>query len=85
MPAIIDPGKCIRCGTCANICVTDCFAPYEKGELPVVRYPEECWHCRSCVMDCPAGAISLYYPLPISILYKDAPKRDESSEGGAQV
>ena len=80
MPPVINSEKCTRCGTCANVCVTDCYGPFIKGEVPRVRYPDECWHCRSCVMDCPAGAITMYYPLPLSILYKDAP--DRSQEGG---
>lgn len=82
MPPIIDPQKCVRCGTCTSICVTDCYGPTEPGQLPVVRYPDECWHCRSCVMDCPVGAIHMYYPLPLSILYKDAP---DHMEGGNTV
>ncbi len=26
------------------------------------QVPEECWHCDSCVLDCPVGAISLRIP-----------------------
>lgn len=80
MPPVIQTQKCIRCGTCASICVTDCYGPVEKGQIPVVRYPDECWHCRACVMDCPADAISMYYPLPLSILYKDAPNHRNGGE-----
>ncbi|MBI4330979.1 MAG: ferredoxin, partial [Chloroflexi bacterium] len=41
------------------------------AEVPVVRYPDECWHCNSCVYECPAeGAIRLRIPLPMMVLYK---------------
>lgn len=77
MPPVIDPETCTGCGTCATICNSQIFAPLpprRAGEknVPRVRYPEECWHCDSCVLDCPAGAIRLRLPLPYSLLYADA-------------
>ena len=74
MPAVIDKEKCIRCGTCATICGLDVFGPYEPGTVPVVRFPGECWHCNSCVLDCPVGAITLRLPLDMSLLWLDAPQ-----------
>ncbi|MBQ1390388.1 MAG: 4Fe-4S binding protein, partial [Firmicutes bacterium] len=35
----------------------------EKGCHPVVSFPDECWYCGCCVMECPTGAISLHHPL----------------------
>ena len=71
MPPVIDEEKCSGCGTCADICLQDVFFGSEKGEVPVVSYPEECWHCNACVLDCPVeGAIRLRIPLPLSICYK---------------
>lgn len=64
MPPIIDKKKCIKCNKCASICPLDVYGLVKKGETPVVRFPEECWHCRACVMDCPVGAIELRYPIP---------------------
>lgn len=64
MPPVINEEKCIGCTKCAQICCMDVFGPAEQKQTPQVRYPEECWHCRACVMDCPAGAIDLRYPLP---------------------
>ena len=72
MPPVIDEAKCIKCTKCAQICCVDVYGPAEPGEVPTVRFPEECWHCRACVMDCPAGAIDLRYPLPYMLLYKDS-------------
>ena len=64
MPPVINEEKCIGCTKCAQICCMDVFGPAEQKQTPQVRYPEECWHCRACVMDCPVGAIDLRYPLP---------------------
>lgn len=71
MPPLIDEGKCIACGKCADICSEDVFYDSKRGEVPLVTYPEECWHCNACVLDCPIdGAIRLRIPLPMMILYK---------------
>ncbi|MFM9414099.1 ferredoxin family protein [Peptococcus simiae] len=72
MPPIIDKEKCIRCQRCASICCMDVFGPITKGEVPKVRFPKECWHCRACVIECAQGAISMRYPLPLTILYREA-------------
>lgn len=74
MPPVIDESKCVGCGICAQICTMDVFGPTEKKQIPVIRYSEECWHCRACVMDCPCGAISLRYPLPLMLLHQPAPQ-----------
>ena len=71
MPPVIDPNKCKVCGKCADICSEDVFFGSRKGEVPIVRYPEECWHCNACVLDCPVeGAIRLRIPLPLMICFK---------------
>ena len=73
MPPVIDRNLCIACNKCATICCMDVFGPPVPKAIPTVRYPEECWHCRACAMDCPTGAISLRYPLTHTLLFKDAP------------
>ena len=71
MPPIIDRGKCQGCGECADACQSDVFFASEKGDVPTVTYPEECWHCNACVFVCPVeGAIRLRIPLPMMIVYK---------------
>ncbi|MCI8539144.1 MAG: ferredoxin family protein [Oscillospiraceae bacterium] len=72
MPPVIKRDLCIACGKCATICCMDVFGPVTPKEIPQVRYPEECWHCRACVMDCPVGAVSLRYPLTHTLLFQDA-------------
>lgn len=73
MPPVINASKCIKCGTCVQICCMDVYGPCEKGQIPKVRYAEECWHCRACVMDCPGGAIDLEYPLATMLLAVKSP------------
>ena len=71
MPPIINKRKCIACGVCVNVCPQDVFFGSRKKQTPVVSYPEECWHCNACVVDCPVkGAIKLRIPLPMQIVYK---------------
>ena len=71
MPPIINEEKCISCGKCYDICSEDVFFGSKKKEVPVITYPDECWHCNACVLDCPVeGAIILRIPLPMMIVYK---------------
>ena len=71
MPPIINKDRCIACGICVNICPQDVFFSSKKKKVPVVTYPEECWHCNACVLDCPKeDAIRLRIPLPMTICYK---------------
>ena len=70
MPPIVDEKKCSTCGVCVDICLQDVFCGSVDGEVPVVSYPRECYHCAACVIDCPSDAIKLRIPLPAMILYK---------------
>ena len=72
MPPILNENKCKPCGICADVCPTDVFERGPKSELPKIKYPEECWHCNSCVLDCPQSALELRIPLPAMMLYVDA-------------
>lgn len=82
MPPIINTEKCIKCGLCAQICCMDVYGPVEQGTVPSVMWPDECWHCRACVMDCPAGAITMEYPLPMTMLHVPAQRQDGGDECG---
>lgn len=70
MPPIINKDICTGCGKCVEICPSDVFWGSKKGEVPIVAYPDECWHESACVMDCPVEAITLRIPLPMMVLYK---------------
>ena len=70
MPPVINDDECTGCGACFDVCQSDVFLGSKYGEIPLISYPEECWHCSACVLDCPAEAIKLRIPLPTMILYK---------------
>ena len=72
MPPIINEENCNACGVCADICPTDVFKVVEKKKSPEIRYPEECWHCNACVLDCEQEAVKLRIPLPAMMLHVDA-------------
>ncbi len=58
MPAVIDSSKCTGCGICDEICPGDVIHINEEGIRAEVRYPDECWICGSCRMECPEDAIT---------------------------
>ena len=74
MPPVIDESKCVKCGLCAQISCMDVIkkTETEPAEI-VVRYPNECWHCRACAIDCPTQAITIRYPLSHMMLHVDVP------------
>ena len=76
MPPVIDKEKCSACGVCASVCPMDVFFGSKPKEIPVITYPEECWHCSACVVDCPVeGAIKLRMPLPMLLVTTPIPPR----------
>ncbi len=71
MPPVINEDKCICCDRCVDVCSEDVFFGSKQGQIPSVTFPEECWHCNACVLDCPVeGAVKLRIPLPMMIAYK---------------
>ena len=65
MPPVINIKKC-RCtgkagasAPCIYMCPGNCLHLDEKKQIPVVVYPEECWHCGNCRLSCPENAITL--------------------------
>lgn len=63
-PLTFDETKCIGCNRCLEACQIDLLIPAEeKGAHPIVAYPDECWYCGCCVMECPKDAIKLHHPL----------------------
>ena len=69
---VVDKEKCNACGVCADICPTDVFRAAGQKETPEIKYPEECWHCNACVLDCKQSAITLRIPLPAMMLHVEA-------------
>jgi len=46
----------------------------EDGAL--VAYPDECYTCGSCVMDCPCSAITMRIPAPMRLAAVREPGRE---------
>ncbi|GAU79787.1 ferredoxin family protein [Fusibacter sp. 3D3] len=62
-PIVIND-DCIGCLRCVDSCPIDIFMPSsEQGGIPIVAYPDECWYCGACAMECPKNAITLTHPL----------------------
>ncbi|MCL5265817.1 MAG: 4Fe-4S binding protein [Chloroflexi bacterium] len=62
MPPRIDAAKCNGCGTCDRHCPIDVIELDKGKRLAVVKYPDECWHCGSCRLDCKEGAVEIVFP-----------------------
>jgi len=60
MAILIDSERCINCNTCVEVCVMDILRGGDRH--PTVAYPDECWHCGACMMDCPVDAIRIALP-----------------------
>lgn len=58
----IDYRHCNGCGICYRICPMDVFGWDEEKGLPILAYPDECWHCGACELDCPEMAIDVEIP-----------------------
>lgn len=74
MPPVFNK-HCNGCGICASICPSDVFSREHGRHVPKVLYPEECWYCDSCVLDCPAEdgykGVELRMPLHLRVLWID--------------
>lgn len=53
-PITFNSELCTGCNRCVEVCQVDVFIPNpEAGKPPIVLYPDECWYCGCCVMECP--------------------------------
>ncbi|HIV67182.1 MAG TPA: ferredoxin family protein [Candidatus Mailhella excrementigallinarum] len=71
MPPVIHADLCKKCCRCAEACQSDVFYGSIPGTVPAVTYPDECWHCNACVMECPAGAVELRIPMNLEPMYQE--------------
>ena len=57
MPPKVDENKCTGCGTCVDVCPSECFVL--EGEKAKVVNPEDCTECETCIDSCAENAITL--------------------------
>jgi len=57
----IDLDCCTRCGACVNFCPGHVLAQ-DEGEKPYERYPQDCWYCGVCEVECPARCVEVIFP-----------------------
>jgi len=77
MPPNINAAYCTGCDRCVITCPEDVFhsgkmmddsinAQHSKApkdaKVPLVKYPDECWHCGICAIECPTDTISWIWP-----------------------
>jgi ferredoxin len=57
---VIDPAKCVACGTCAYVCVSNAITGSDSGEAYAWAYePGRCAFCARCLDHCAGGALSM--------------------------
>lgn len=54
----IDRTACRGCGRCAEDCPGNLIRTDEEGKA-LLRRPEDCWGCASCLKACAFGAIAM--------------------------
>jgi NAD-dependent dihydropyrimidine dehydrogenase PreA subunit len=57
MPPVVDEAKCNGCGTCVDVCPSECFTL--EDNISKVTDPDACVDCESCVENCAEEAIVL--------------------------
>ncbi len=62
MAVDINYKKCIGCTKCYDLCPMDVFTWDGDKDIPEVSYPEDCWFCGVCWMECPKRAIDIRFP-----------------------
>jgi NAD-dependent dihydropyrimidine dehydrogenase PreA subunit len=66
-PVIFNEKVCTGCNKCVDLCVMNILMPNpEKGQPPIILYPDECYYDGLCVVNCPLwqkASITLNHPL----------------------
>ena len=56
----MDMDACTGCGTCYEVCPSECFGEPENGKVNVIEDNRaECVGCRACETQCPDEAIEV--------------------------
>lgn len=64
---ILDPARCLACGVCAYVCVSDAITGVNEERAYHWSYePARCTFCARCADCCPGRALSMDpHPLPV--------------------
>ncbi len=65
-PEILD--DCIGCVICVDMCPGDVLAMDAERNKAVVTYPDECWYCGVCRLECPVNAVAFEFPITMTRL-----------------
>lgn len=52
---------CIRCGVCVEFCPGHVLDS-DPESRPFERYPDSCWYCGVCGIECPEKCIEVIFP-----------------------
>ncbi len=58
MSIFIDRNKCVGCGKCADVCPGNLLKITDHKA--VIRHPEDCWGCTSCLKECKVEAVKFF-------------------------
>ncbi|MBU3100833.1 MULTISPECIES: nitroreductase family protein [Clostridium] len=53
----INASKCIKCGSCKNVCPENIFRQTKKDQVPQINNSSLCFACGQCISVCPQNAI----------------------------
>jgi len=70
----IDYRWCNGCKKCYDACPQDIYDWDDEKGLPIVAYPEECYICGFCELNCPQLAINVELPLAVRYFFSIYPK-----------
>jgi adenylylsulfate reductase subunit B len=57
MPVKINYHLCKGCKACYTECPADVIGWDDEKAIPYIAYPDECWHCGVCKLECPEEAM----------------------------
>ncbi len=85
---MLDPGLCILCGLCVDVCPTDCITIARADHLGLgvesqsvlLLDEDQCIRCGLCVNRCPPGALSMVHARDVT----DQPDSAEEVDGDRQ-
>ena len=60
--------ECIGCNVCVDMCPGDVLQPDAERNIPQVAYPEECWYCGVCRLECPVNVVTFEFPITMTKL-----------------